>query len=61
MRTQWSTAVSRLYTSVISTLALVPGLFTAAYITVAGDSYTLRYQARLCVFCYLAIVVAVWI
>ena len=61
MRTQWSAAVSQLYTSMISTLALAPGLLTAVYYTVAGDSYTLRYQARLCATCYLAIAVAFWL
>ena len=55
------TAVSRLYTSMILIAAMLPLLLILTHLAVQDDSYTVRSQARLCVFCYLAIAVAFWI
>lgn len=55
------TAVSRLYTSMILIAAMLPLLLILTHLAVQDDSYVVRYQARLCVICYLAIAVAVWI
>ena len=41
--------------------AMLPLLLIFTHLAVQDDSYTVRYQARLCVICYLAIAVAVWI
>ena len=38
--------------------AMLPFIFILTHIAVQGDSYTVRSQARICVFCYLAIAVA---